>query len=109
MRERKRRDLLGRTHAEQTAGKLRGGAAFGAVVGFLWLLMGASFPDLTIVFWGSIYFAFLCGTGSLIALATALQTQAHNALFRDRDEMMSAIRILEQERLDRHAKRGDFQ
>lgn len=108
MKPRARTALLDKNNAEQEVMKLRGGAAIGAAVGFLWLNAALLFSHIPFVYWSGIYFTALCSMGALISWAATLNTQANNALFRDREEAAEAVRSRQTALADRLARPDDF-
>ena len=105
----KRTNPLGKNNAEEAIGNFRAAAGILTLTGAAWLLMRYVFGQVELIdVWG-IYFAVITGVAALLALAASFHTQANNSLFRDRDEMMSSIRILEAERRDMRARREQGQ
>lgn len=99
-------DILGRNNAEYMIKKLNGGAALAAAIGFACLVIALVFSREPIIMAAFCYAGALSGITSLLFLKTSMSTASSNAIFRDRDESMAAIRILESDRRERQARTG---
>lgn len=104
----KRTDIrsIGKNNAERIAFKFSGGALACAAAGLSLVIMSALFRDSDVAFIGLLYASALFLVFSALYLAAYLHTRANNAIFRDRDEMMAAVRILESEASDLRSMRG---
>lgn len=103
----KRLSILGSNHAERVSLKLKIASGIFAILGFTLIAFGLNINQMIIPFVGAGYFAVICGFISVICAAGAVHTEANNALFRDRDEMLSAIRVQEAQKKARLSRRDD--
>lgn len=105
MKRRNPLKVLGRNHAEKVIARLNVGAVSCAGVGLAWLIIAMVFDRVDIIHHAMVYLSMLSGVGAVLCLHGSVSTAASNALFRDRDEVLASIRILENERREQRSKR----
>lgn len=103
----KKLNLLGKNYAEKAARGFNLGALICFAAGLWSLLMGVVLDHVVMINAASIYITVTSAVAALLFLNASISTRSYNALFRDRDEAISAIRVLESERRDRLARQGE--